>query len=74
MVNQPMTEAKAIIASVVGVAFIILAFTVKQFYYARGVFGVTSGRPAPRLFGRVLFSVVGAGFLLVAITYLLSSH
>jgi hypothetical protein len=74
MISQPVTETKAIIALVVGIALIILAFTIKQFYYARDLSGVSLGRPAPRWFGRVLFSLIGAGFLLFGVSYFLFNH
>jgi len=69
-----MTETKAIIALVAGMASLIFAFFCKRFYYAKGVNGVTLGRPAPRWFGRLLFGVIGVVFVVVGINYLVYSN
>ncbi len=64
-----MSTNKAILAIVVGVIAIVLGLTIKQFYAAKGVYGVTLGRPIPRWQGRLLFLVIGGLICLVGITY-----
>jgi hypothetical protein len=66
---MPMTETKAIFSIVVGCAAIYFGFTVKQFYAARGMYGGGSGPPIARWKGRLLFVVVGIGFLLIGLSY-----
>jgi hypothetical protein len=55
-----MTETQAILGIIGGCAMIILSVTAKQFYAARGIFGVTSSnRKILTWQGRLLFLVVG---------------
>jgi hypothetical protein len=67
-----MNETKAILAIIVGSAAIILGLTIKQFYAARGVLGVTmSNRQIATWKGRLLFVVVGTVMVLVGIKFFL---
>jgi hypothetical protein len=61
-----MNEAKAVIAIIAGSGMIYAAFTMKQFYAAKGLYGaVLSDRKAATWKGRLLFVVVGAVLLFV---------
>ena len=67
-----MNETKAILLIVAGSVAIILGLTVKQFYAARGVLGVTSSnRQIATWKGRAIFLVVGAFMLLIGIKFFL---
>jgi len=65
-----MNETKAILLITAGTVAIILGLTVKQFFAAKGVFGVTSSnRQIATWKGRVLFFIVGALLLLIGIKF-----
>ena len=65
-----MNDTKAILLIAAGVVAIILGLTVKQFFAAKGVFGVTSSnRQIATWKGRVLFFIVGALLLLIGIKF-----
>jgi hypothetical protein len=64
-----MNETTAIIAIIIGAAAIVLGFTVKQFYAAKGMYCAVGGHPIARWKGRLLFIVGGAGFLLIGFSY-----
>ncbi len=67
-----MTETKAIFSIIVGCVVVVLTFTVKQWYYARGLMGVSiSDRPMPRWLSRLLGLFVGGLFILVGISFFL---
>ena len=67
-----MNQTKAILAIIAGSAAIILGLTIKQFYAARGTFGVTvSNRQIATWKGRLLFLIVGTTMLLVGIKFFL---
>jgi hypothetical protein len=66
---------KAVLAIVMGTAFIVLGLTMKQFYAARGIYGAGKlGRPIARWKGRLLFLVIGIAFCLVGIAYFVTDH
>jgi hypothetical protein len=65
-----MNETKAILLITAGTVAIILGLTVKQFFAAKGVFGVTSSnRQIATWKGRALFFIVGALLLLIGIKF-----
>ena len=65
-----MNETRAILLITAGTVAIILGLTVKQFFAAKGVFGVTSSnRQIATWKGRVLFFIVGALLLLIGIKF-----
>jgi hypothetical protein len=65
-----MNETKAILLITAGAVAIVLGLTVKQFFAAKGVFGVTSSnRQIATWKGRVLFFIVGALLLLIGIKF-----
>jgi hypothetical protein len=67
-----MNEAKAILAIVGGIAMIVLGFTIKQFYAAKGMFGAAlSNRKIATWQGRLLFLVIGVVMLLVGFKFFL---
>jgi hypothetical protein len=65
-----MNETKAIIAIASGCVVIVFSLTVKQFYAARGLYGV-SNREIPRWRGRLLGLVVGVVMGVVGARFLL---
>jgi hypothetical protein len=66
---------KAVLAIVVGVTFIVLGLTMKQFYAAKGIYGGGSlGRPIARWQGRLLFLVIGIVFCSIGIAYFFTDH
>ena len=70
-----MSTNKAVLAIVVGVTFIVLGLTLKQFYAAKGIYGAGSlGRPIARCQGRLLFPVIGIVFCSVGIAYFFTDH
>jgi hypothetical protein len=66
------TETQAFLAIIAGCAAIVISFATKQFYAARGVFGVTvSSRKIPLWAGRLLFLTVGIGLLFAGVSFFL---
>ena len=67
-----MNETKAILAIVIGSVVIIAGLTMKQFYAARGVLGVTvSNRQIATWKGRLLCLIVGVAMVLVGVKFFL---
>ena len=65
-----MNDAKAILAIIGGVAMIVVGFTIKQFYAARGMFGAAlSDRKIATWQGRLLFLIIGVVMLLVGLKF-----
>jgi hypothetical protein len=70
-----LTQTQAIIGIVGGSVMIVLSLTAKQFYAARGVFGVTvSNRKIPTWQGRLLFLVVGIVMFAFGLSFFFYDH
>jgi hypothetical protein len=70
-----MTETQGVMGIVAGAVMIILAVVAKQFYAARGVFGVTvSNRKIPTWQGRLLFLVIGIVILVFGLSVFFSER
>jgi len=69
------TQTQAIIGIVGGSVMIVLSLIAKQFYAARGVFGVTgSNRKIATWQGRLLFLVVGITLLASGLSFFFYDH
>jgi hypothetical protein len=67
----PMTFSKAVLSIAVGTVSLIIGVLGNKFYYARGLYGGSSGKAAPTWFGRTMFIGVGSVFILIGMRYLL---
>jgi hypothetical protein len=56
------------VGAAIGLIWILVGVVGKDFYYSRSVFGGgPSGKKAPVWFGRLVFILVGAAFLLFSV-------
>jgi len=63
-----MTREAALFSVLVGCALELIAVLGKQFYFTKGYY-FTLGKPAPLWFGRLLFALIGMGFLFLGFRY-----
>ena len=70
--NLVISQNEAVVCTVVGTGAILVGIFNKTFYAAKGISGVTSGKQIPRWQGRLIFLLVGGGFLFFGIYYLVS--
>jgi hypothetical protein len=66
------SQNEAVVCTLVGTGAILVGIFNKTFYAAKGLSGGTSGKQIPRWQGRLIFLLVGGGFLFFGIYYFIS--